>query len=267
MRDYQKKGSPFKKKCLVTDDYTFLANQTHLLRDFDFYYLHDFEPNGQIAIFSATPDTLDIATAKFKRLAPQKKAHSIIACRESKFFDDYSARNLLQSLKETRIVTIPTCNDFVYAHWLRLLAGEPNIRVFPHYFFPTSDNPEFKPELEKWTRAFAQLTAELLLVLDSKAFNDLEWLEKQTGVFGTELWKSSKRLFDNPPGLIMRTCRVFLLLIECMRREQLYFEKYGKRRSALPDMPGDFRRALQRVFGMSYSELRKEISNPIFKPD
>lgn len=73
MRDYQKKGSPFKKKCLVTDDYTFLANQTHLLRDFDFYYLHDFEPNGQIAIFSATPDTLDIATAKFKRLAPQKK--------------------------------------------------------------------------------------------------------------------------------------------------------------------------------------------------
>lgn len=255
------------KKCLVLDDHLFLSEQTQLLAGFDSYLLDAFEPNGQAAIFSVATDKKEAAFAKFKCLALQKKAHSIITYRASKKQDIERQENFIIALTQTKIVAIPSCGNFVYAHWLRLLAGEPDARVFPQYFFATPDEHEQEFELEKWTKAFAELSVEILLTSDTRAFVDQEWLESKTGLFGTELWKSSKRLFGNPPGTVMRTCRIFLLFIECLRREQLYFEKYGKRRSALPDMPGDFRRSLQRVFGISYSEIRKGIYNPTYSSE
>lgn len=194
----------------------------------------------------------------FKHLEPQYRNRSIITYRGSIKRGITKEVNLVRLLTRSRMVHIPWCNNFVYAHWLRLLAGDADVHVFPQYFFSTCHDSNLEIELQKWTDAFAHLKIDLLLTDDKKSFINCAWLENHLGIFGTDLWRSSIRLFGVPPGKVMRTCRIFILFVECMRREMNYYERYGKRRSALPDMPGDFRRSLQRVFGVSYSEIWKK---------
>ena len=249
-------GKPFKRSNVHTFKHQFIFDDETTLKFFRTIspgirtvLLQNFEPDGTASIISSSRQNLDIAVAKYHRISEAQRRHSVIVRRHS---DAITLRDGSAQHAIIPILHAPTkWPDFIYCHWLKLIAGEADMRVFPQYFFPAPGNPELQHALRCWTKAFSRLKADMLC----PGFPNVRWLERNCGIFNTYLNHSSKQLFGRPPGFVLQVCKTFLQTAECMRKERQHLARTGTRKSFLQEVEWDFRKCLPKYFGIQYSAL------------
>ena len=247
----------------------------------------DYRPASSAGIFVVTEANHPRAESMYNRMSRDKKKHSLLITYRPITNAKLQPGRLIEfeiAARKHRLV------PDIYCYWLCCVAGLPHIRVFPQYFFETNDRPELHEKLQVINQAFLQFKAgpvtpppdpiyETHLIPSWKGMPlitkkgippktkpvnyNTNWLEEQTGLFGSQLWHCTTDLYGVAPGTLMRVCRLFLITAECQRREWDIRLRHGRRISLRPDAHcnGDYRRSLQRCFGVEYGWL-KVLQNP-----
>ncbi len=205
--------------------------------------LTEFAPDGQPAIFVAGPEHLETASQVLQQMSATARAQSVITGRVPR------GENLPVQ-QPLGVAFVPWSSEEPFAQWLAVLRGAQPELVSPHWFLLHTCqgyNPSGGSHL---------LQARQELPHGSACQWKLENLAKATHCSMRQLGKLFHEKLGMTPGLLLRVMVIFSDTAKLMQEETSLLN--GKRRghSPLRSQRNDYRRRLQRLLGMTYSELR-----------
>lgn len=205
--------------------------------------LAEFSPDGKPAIFVAGPEHLETANQVLQQMSATARAQSIITGRIPQ------GESLLMP-QPPSMALVPWSSEECFAQWLAVLQSKPAPAVSPYWFLPEhlySHEEIHDPRLVLALQALANgNTCQL----------KLENLARAAHCSTRQLGKLFQKKLGISPGLLLRAMITFSDTAKLMREETSLPK--GKRRghSPLRSQRDDYRRRLQRLLGMAYSELR-----------
>ena len=212
--------------------------------------LQDFQPDGLAAVIALSASVygpgcaaLAAGVAKLRAISPAARRLSLVTGRMA------PGRPVPRELPPG-VALIPWCDDALYACWLRFVCGDLSAPLLPQFFYPATRDAALQDDRKRWTDFFRSLDGKALCSLSR------DGLAKQFCMTVRSMRRKCVELFGIEPGAILRTMRLFYLTAWCMREEQRCKQE-RIRISPLPQTPGDYRRSLQRLLGICYSELRR----------
>ncbi len=210
--------------------------------DFAVSSLAAFSPNGKPAIIVVRPSNLNAAQRLVQEISLKAQPQSIITGRMQP-----GECVSIQQHKSTAL--LPWCSAQAFDQWVRLLLGMATPLVFPEWFFlRAGDEYVYEPLLCLRT---------VLQSLPSwpAAQLSLAYLATATKYSPRYLLHIFQRHFGVKPGPLLRALDLFAITARLMQHEAQL--PPGKRRglSPLNQTTGDYPRRLQRLLGITYTDL------------
>jgi len=249
------------------DDEVYLAPDLINISFDNVLSLAEFSPDGKPAIFVARPEHLATARHVLQQMSATARAQSVITGRMPK-------EESLPIPQAPSAVFVPLSSEECFAQWLAVLQGKPTPVVSPYWFlldsFQSKEHvhdlccipaPQMTPPYPSQEGNFHD-DPRLVLALQELASGDhcqlkLENLARAAHCSMRQLGKLFHERLGITPGLLLRAMVTFAETARLMKEEAQL--RNGKRRgqSPLGSQRDDYRRRLQRLLGMTYSELRQ----------
>jgi AraC-like DNA-binding protein len=207
-----------------------------------FSSLAAFSPNGKPAIIAVRPSNLDTAHRLVQQISLQAQPQSVITGR-------MRPGECVPIEQDKSTALLPWCSAQAFDQWMRLLSGMAILPVFPEWFFlRAGDEYVYEPllclrtvlqSLPSWPAAQLSL-ANLAAATKHSPRYLLNMFQKHFGV---------------KPGLLLRALNLFAITARLMQNEAQL--PPGRRRglSPLNQTTGDYPRRLQRLLGITYTDL------------
>jgi len=227
---------------IACDDLSMVMRLGASHADFAVSSLAAFSPNGKPAIIVVRPSNLDAAHRLIQQISLKAQPQSVITSR-------MQPGECIPIVQHNSTTLLPWCSAQAFDQWMRLLLGMAMPPVFPEWFFQKAgDEYVYEPllclrtvlqNLPSWPAA--QLS--------------LAYLATATKYSPRYLLHMFKKHFGVKPGPLLRALDLFAITARLMQNEAQL--PPGRRRglSPLNQTTGDYPRRLQRLLGITYTDL------------
>ncbi len=228
---------------VLCDHEVYLASDLVSVSLDNIFSLAEFSPDGKPAIFVARPEQLETANQVLYQMSAMARAQSIIT-------GQILQGESLPMPQAPNAVFMPWSSEQSFVQWLAVLQGR-NTPVSIDWFLPNDfhrHDHAYDPRLALALQELASGNACQLKLAN---------LPRAAHCSTRQLGKLFQEELGITPGLLLRGMFTFSDTAKLMREEAHLLN--GKRRghSPLRSQADDYRRRLQRLLGLTYSELRQ----------